>query len=323
MKYTILTLVLLVNTILLSAKNTDTVFHYYNYKWEEVNPKKENFSYFRIAEKTDMGMWRVRDFYKDIQKLQMECMYADDSLTIEEGKARYYYFDGQLKTECSFYHGKLAGLKRQYHYNGVLSDSGRFHHTGIPIKEHFAWDEQGRITTYAVFDAEGKGTGYTTEYFEDSTVKTFGKFADSLRQDSTWVYYRDDGSLALKEEYDKGTLLASVCYNKEGNEVDNDCDTALREPEPSYSVNAYIARSTKMPMKAKEDGYEGTFVVVVNFYIDRQGNVQSPYCILGSHYFFNVEALRVIKSMPPWRPGFSQNRYRKTYYSLPVSFRLE
>jgi protein TonB len=37
---------------------------------------------------------------------------------------------------------------------------------------------------------------------------------------------------------------------------------------------------------------------------------------------FDMEAVRIVKSMPKWKPGKIQGRAVRSYYTLPVAFNL-
>jgi protein TonB len=83
----------------------------------------------------------------------------------------------------------------------------------------------------------------------------------------------------------------------------------------------YIAKNTKYPPVARENDIKGR--VFVNFYIDKEGKVQGVKLIRGIGGGCDEEALRVVRSMPPWKPGKQNGRPVNVYYNLPVNFTLK
>jgi hypothetical protein len=61
--------------------------------------------------------------------------------------------------------------------------------------------------------------------------------------------------------------------------------------------------------------------VIVQFGIDRFGNVYIIGLSQKSYKDLNREAIRVIKSMPRWQPGFNRGLFVKTQYLFPVNFK--
>ncbi len=80
----------------------------------------------------------------------------------------------------------------------------------------------------------------------------------------------------------------------------------------------YLSKNTKSPDSAKKKGIRGT--VFVNFIISKKGSVLFPYIQRGIGGGCDEEALRVIRNMPPWKPGKQNGKPVLVRYSLPVKF---
>ncbi len=63
----------------------------------------------------------------------------------------------------------------------------------------------------------------------------------------------------------------------------------------------FIAKNMKYPAQARRMGVEGS--VFVSFVVDREGNISDPQVIKGISADCDKEAIRVVKAMPPWKPG--------------------
>jgi TonB family protein len=89
----------------------------------------------------------------------------------------------------------------------------------------------------------------------------------------------------------------------------------------SNAMNAFIASNISYPQKAKETGIQGT--VYVTFVIDETGAVGNAKVIRGIGKECDVEALRVVKMMPKWKPGKQSGKNVKVAFTLPIKFSLK
>jgi len=83
-------------------------------------------------------------------------------------------------------------------------------------------------------------------------------------------------------------------------------------------LKKYISQNTNYPNEAKEKGIVGR--VFVRFVIDVDGSVINSEIARGINHILDNEALRVINSMPKWRPGFHSGKPVKVYYLVAVYF---
>ena len=83
----------------------------------------------------------------------------------------------------------------------------------------------------------------------------------------------------------------------------------------------YVGKNIKYPPVARENGITGR--VYVNFYIDKDGKVQNAKVVRGIGGGCDEEALRVVKSMPAWKPGKQNGRAVNVNYNLPINFTLK
>jgi TonB family protein len=92
-------------------------------------------------------------------------------------------------------------------------------------------------------------------------------------------------------------------------------------PQAMYNVNEYLARKMEYPISALNAGIQGR--VVTKFIIDKTGSVDSVVVISSPHPSLAAEALRVVKSMPKWKPGYHKGEPVKVYYTLPINFSMQ
>ena len=98
----------------------------------------------------------------------------------------------------------------------------------------------------------------------------------------------------------------------------------IMEERPSFpggqqKLMEFIANNIRYTDEMKETGITGR--VVVSFVIKKDGSIGEPKIIRSIHPLFDNEALRVISSMPKWRPGSQRGKRVEVTYSIPILFK--
>ncbi|MFN3529509.1 MAG: energy transducer TonB [Bacteroidia bacterium] len=91
-------------------------------------------------------------------------------------------------------------------------------------------------------------------------------------------------------------------------------------PGGDQALLEYMAKNTKYPPLARENGLQG--IVVVTFVVDEKGNINNVQVLRGIGGGCDEEAIRVVKSMPPWKPGKQRGLPVRVQYNLPFRFTL-
>ena len=71
---------------------------------------------------------------------------------------------------------------------------------------------------------------------------------------------------------------------------------------------------------AKESGIQGT--VYMSFVVEKDGHITDVKVVRGIGGGCDEEAVRVIKSMPNWKPGKQRGRSVRVQFSMPIKFTL-
>jgi TonB family protein len=82
----------------------------------------------------------------------------------------------------------------------------------------------------------------------------------------------------------------------------------------------YLGNNVKYPKEAKENKIEGK--VLVGFIIDTKGNIKEVNIIKTADELLDAEAVRVIKTMPKWKPGKQDGKKVNVKFVLPIAFKL-
>lgn len=91
-------------------------------------------------------------------------------------------------------------------------------------------------------------------------------------------------------------------------------------PGGQAALMKFLAKNIKYPVIAQENDIQGR--VIVQFVVNKNGRIAGAKVVRGVDPFLDVEALRVINSMPDWKPGIQQGKPVRVRLTMPVIFRL-
>lgn len=83
----------------------------------------------------------------------------------------------------------------------------------------------------------------------------------------------------------------------------------------------FLGKNIKYPTIAQENGVQGR--VIVQFVVNQDGSIVDPVVVRSVDPYLDKEALRVIKTMPKWKPGKQRGKAVRVKYTVPVTFKLQ
>jgi len=92
-------------------------------------------------------------------------------------------------------------------------------------------------------------------------------------------------------------------------------------PGGEAALRSFIAKSINYPVIAQENGIQGK--VYVTFVVDRDGGISEAKIARGVDPSLDKEALRVVNSLPKWKPGKQRGKPVRVSYTVPISFVLQ
>lgn len=107
--------------------------------------------------------------------------------------------------------------------------------------------------------------------------------------------------------------------------ADDDEIFTFVDQQPEYAggydaMMAFIMQNMKYPARARQMRIEGT--VHVSFVVAKTGEITDVKVLRGIMAECDQEAIRVIRMMPPWKPGKQNGRPVNVRFVLPLKFRL-
>lgn len=91
-------------------------------------------------------------------------------------------------------------------------------------------------------------------------------------------------------------------------------------PGGDQKLMEYIANNINYPHEARDKGIEGR--VFIRMVIEKDGSVSNVKLLRGIGGGCDEEAVRVISSMPKWKPGMQDGKPVRVSYQIPINFKL-
>ena len=264
----------------------------------------------------------------------------------DNGFARHYHPNGNLKAFIPITDGKIDGVFSLYFENGQLHRQTEFR-AGARYSVIKIFDLQGNDITDKNFR---QGTGHYVIYFppkEDDTALKMSR-----------VYTYEDGEIVASRYFCRnGNITQIVAYsddlgkfvmrrfNEDGSHIsfmDSVASWQRRSGRNRLFASAYLAgdlsfpatfqggengisrflvQNIRYPRTASDAGIEGR--VVVQFVVSAMGEIEDVTVKESVSPELDAEAVRVVKSMPRWNPAFMHGLPVRMRFTFPVIFRLE
>ena len=148
------------------------------------------------------------------------------------------------------------------------------------------------------------------------------KFKCSVRVlDQQTVYVLVD----VKEKKFETNVIDYDPYLQDSPPVDPDQIYVMVENMPEFpggilALRKWIKSNVKYPEKARKKGITGR--VYIGFVINKEGKIEEAKILRSIDPALDREALRVVCSMPDWKPGKQKGKSVKVSYTFPISFYL-
>lgn len=92
-------------------------------------------------------------------------------------------------------------------------------------------------------------------------------------------------------------------------------------PGGEMALRQFIANAIKYPVIAQENGIQGR--VYVTFVVDKDGSISDARIARGVDPSLDKEALRVVNTLPKWKPGKQRGKPVRVSYTVPINFVLQ
>jgi periplasmic protein TonB len=128
-------------------------------------------------------------------------------------------------------------------------------------------------------------------------------------------------------EADKATIINALPQIQKKEEVVEDSEIfVVVEDMPEFpggetALRSFINKNVNYPVIAAENGIQGK--VYVRFVVDKDGSVTNAEIARGIDPSLDQEALRVVRTLPKWKPGKQRGKPVRVSYTVPINFQLQ
>lgn len=129
----------------------------------------------------------------------------------------------------------------------------------------------------------------------------------------------DEAKALLRQE---GVQQLNV--KKEGANVNDSIYNVVSEiaefPGGAMAASNWISKNMTYPEECRKKGIEGR--VVIKFVVNKDGSIVDAEAVKSPHPALSAEALRVVKSMPKWKPAKEGGKVVRSRFNIPIVFKL-
>jgi len=340
MKY-LFTLILISLSVGLFAQDTVTVYLKHNFS--KTSQKKAFYYQKKVKVNKELvyseiytmkGVIYQKGYYQSkdskIRDGQFETFYPDGSLhqegkylnDVQVGLWTIYYPTGEKKSYGNYNaEGEKDSIWISLHKNGKVKSSGQYL-KGERIGEWVGFFDDGDKEFVKHYNEDGKLHGAYLYYGLEKMVYDTGMYENGDKI-GEWRYYFNSGKPSAVVTYEKGEAVNATYWNEDGKEVNAKKQVVNQDatfPGGESEMYAFLGKSLRYPPDARDNDIQGR--LYASFIIDENGEIIDIKILRGLYPSIDNEAIRVIKSMPNWLPGISENRKAKVRYTLPLVFKL-
>ena len=122
----------------------------------------------------------------------------------------------------------------------------------------------------------------------------------------------EETTIATSEETNQAVEIKYVPVAVEEEEPEEQTIFEVVEQMPEFpnggmaGLMQYLSKNIKYPTIAQENGTQGR--VTVQFVVNRDGSIVDAKVLRGVDPYLDKEAIRVISSMPKWKPGMQRGK---------------
>lgn len=131
----------------------------------------------------------------------------------------------------------------------------------------------------------------------------------------------DPGPMEVKQPDPEPPKVVEPEPPKEDNKVYDFVQVKAEFPGGASKMNEFIKGNLKYPRIPLENGIEGK--TTVGFVVMKDGSISDVKVLKGFNDQCDQEAVRIVKSMPKWKPGNQNGNNVNSTFVLPIVFKLQ
>ncbi|MBL7706103.1 MAG: TonB family protein [Taibaiella sp.] len=185
--------------------------------------------------------------------------------------------------------------------------------------------KNGRKRSVLPYFVDEKGTrirdGKKIQWFETGRKKQLVHFKNNQLHGKVKSYYAK-GRLKRRDVYRNGNLVKGQCWDERGQKIAHRPYFVIAQYTGGDAARQrFLSDNLRYPNIARENEIQGK--VKLSFAIEKDGSITAVKIDESVHESLDREAQRVILKMPRWQPATEDDEPVKSYFALPIQFRLK
>jgi periplasmic protein TonB len=107
------------------------------------------------------------------------------------------------------------------------------------------------------------------------------------------------------------------------NKIFEKVEVEAKFPGGDSKWRQYLERTLNPSAPVDGGAPEGTYTVVIQFIVDKEGNISDVRPLTNHGYGMEEEAMRTIRKGPKWEPAIQNGRQVKAYRKQPITFQVQ
>jgi periplasmic protein TonB len=124
----------------------------------------------------------------------------------------------------------------------------------------------------------------------------------------------------VPEVIDQGKQVIEEKKEEDENKIFDKVEIDAQFPGGNAKWHQYLERNCNAQVAADNGAPEGTYTTIVQFVVDKEGNISDVKALTSHGYGMEQEAMRVIQKGPRWVPAIQNGRQVKAYRKQPITF---
>ncbi len=122
---------------------------------------------------------------------------------------------------------------------------------------------------------------------------------------------------------DEGKQIVEEKKEDDENKIFDKVEIEAAFPGGDSKWRQFLERNLNANVPVDNQAPEGTYTTVVQFVVDKEGNISDVRAMTNHGYGMEEEAMRVIRKGPKWTPAVQNGRQVKAYRKQPITFQVQ
>jgi len=132
-----------------------------------------------------------------------------------------------------------------------------------------------------------------------------------------------DDNIATPVAIDEGKQIVEEKKDDDENKIFDKVEIDASFPGGETKWRQYLQNNANAQVANDNGAPEGTYTTVVQFVVDKDGNISDVRALTNHGYGMEEEAMRVIRKGPKWVPAVQNGRQVKAYRKQPITFQVQ